>query len=128
MKIEHVAYMMAEPAATAAWYGQHLGLKVVRKMDVPPFTHFLGDDSGQIMLEIYNNTKVKVPDYASNDPLLLHLAFVSAAPKADRERLLKAGATIAADIVTTPDGDELLMMRDPWGFPIQFCKRTNRMI
>src|SRR5690349_6952281 len=120
MKIEHVAYMMPEPAKAAAWYGQHLGLKIVRKMDVSPFTHFLGDGSGQIMLEIYNNPKAKVPDYAQVDPLLLHLAFVSADPKADRERMLKAGATIAADIVTTPDGDDLLMMRDPWGFAIQF--------
>jgi glyoxylase I family protein len=128
MKIEHVAYMYPRPAETAAWYVEHLGFKVVRKMDAQPFMHFIADSTGKVMIEIYNNPVAKILDYANMPALQLHLAFVSADPKADRDRLIKAGATLLDDLVTTPAGDELIMLRDPWGFAIQLCKRANPMV
>lgn len=127
MKIEHVAYMYGNPAEVAQWYVKHLGFRVVRKMEHSPFTHFIADSAG-MMVEIYNNPAAAVLDYASLAPLQLHLAFVSAEPKADRDRLVKAGAKVHTDSVITPDGDELIMLRDPWGFAIQLCKRAKPMV
>jgi uncharacterized glyoxalase superfamily protein PhnB len=61
--------------------------------------------------------------------MLLHLAFASDDDmQAQRARLLAAGATPAGDISTTPAGDQLAMLRDPWGFAIQLAKRRQPML
>ena len=127
MKLEHFAINVKDPVAMASWYTENMGLEIVRKMDGAHFTHFLGDKSGKILVEIYNNPSDKVPDYKTMDPLLLHVAFVSTDPETDKTRLLAAGATFVED-VKLPDGSLLVMMRDPWGLAIQLCKRGNPMI
>ncbi len=128
MKIEHFAVQVLEPVAMADWYVKHLGFRIARAEGEPSHGRFLKDDSGTVMLEIYRNPKVSVPNYASADPLLLHLAFVSQAPATDRDRLVKAGATLVADITMSPLGDQLLMLRDPWGVALQFVKRASPML
>jgi catechol 2,3-dioxygenase-like lactoylglutathione lyase family enzyme len=127
MKIEHFAFNVDEPLKMCDWYVEHLGLTVVRKQEEAPFTVFLADSSRNVMIEIYKNPPEEVPDYKSMNPLLLHLAFVSKDPAIDKERLLKAGATLASD-EKLENGSHLVMLRDPWGFSIQFCKRAKNMI
>lgn len=122
MKLEHVAFNSAAPKEIAAWYAKNLGMEIVYQRDTAPFTHFLADDSGQITIEFYLNPPDRVPDYASMDPLLLHLAFVSNDPTLDKDRLVAAGATFYSD-QTNPEGTRLVMLRDPWGLPLQLCKR-----
>lgn len=127
MKIEHFAINVKDPVAMAQWYEENIGLEVLRKMDEAPHTHFIGDKSGAIMIEIYNNPVDQVPDYPNMDPLLVHLAFVSIDPDTDKKRLIKAGASYV-ESVDLPDGSKLVMMRDPWGLAIQLCKRGVPMI
>jgi catechol 2,3-dioxygenase-like lactoylglutathione lyase family enzyme len=122
MKIEHIAYNVADPVAVAAWYGTHLGLRIVRHIPQSAQTHFLSDGSGSI-LEIYCNPPDAVPDYRSMNPLLFHLAFASTDPVADQVRLTTAGANFHSE-VKLPDGTHLVMMRDPWGLAIQLCRRA----
>jgi glyoxylase I family protein len=128
MKIEHMAYMMADPAAAADWYCKNLGFRVVRSMQGYPWMHFLVDSSGSVMIEIYKRKEVPVPDYNSMDPLLLHLAFVCTDVKGTVRKLATAGAKLLGEITNTPDGDELAMLRDPWGFAIQLARRGKPML
>ncbi len=128
MKIEHVAYQMPEPRAAAEWYSRHLGMKIVRADDESPFMHFLADESGKVLIEIYNNPIAPSHDYPSEHPLMLHLAFVSQDVEGDADRLVQAGAIMEGQISTTPAGDKLAMLRDPWGFCIQLCKRAESML
>jgi len=127
MKIEHIAFNVADPRGVAAWYEENLGMKVVRRKDVPPYMHFLADESGTILLEIYNKPPDQVPDYGSMDPLVFHLALVSDDPDADKERLIQAGARLV-DEMHTDAGDHLVMVRDPWGHALQLCKRDKSML
>ena len=127
MKIEHIGLQVPEPVAAAEWYVKHLGLRIVRRTGPPTHTHFLADDSGQTLIEIYNNPKAGVPDYPAMDPLILHLAVRAEDVKAARAKLLAAGATAVGDITVTDAGDELAMLRDPWGFPIQLARRKTPM-
>lgn len=127
MKLEHVALNVQDPPAVAAWYGRHLGLTPVRAMDEPPYTHFLADDGGTVLLEIYTNPADAVPPYASMDPLLLHVAFVSEDPVGDRDRLVAAGASLVSE-QRLGDGTHLVMLRDPWGLALQLCKRSAPML
>jgi catechol 2,3-dioxygenase-like lactoylglutathione lyase family enzyme len=127
MRIEHLALNVADPVAMAAWYGEHLGLKIVRRIAEAPYTHFLADSTGTMLLEIYNNPPDQVPPYAEMDPLLLHVAFISENPAVDKAALLAAGATLVDD-QHFDDGSHLVMLRDPWGLAIQLCKRGVPML
>jgi len=128
MKIEHFAYQTQNPVAVAQWYVAQLGCQVKRASGPPGHAHFLADSAGSVMLEIYNNPRIQTPAYRDMDPLLLHLAFVSDNPSGDRDRLVAAGATIADDLGTTPAGDVIVMLRDPWGFAIQLVQRAKPML
>jgi catechol 2,3-dioxygenase-like lactoylglutathione lyase family enzyme len=127
MKIEHAAWQVADPVAAADWYCEHLGMKVVRAGGPPANGRFLADATGRVLLEIYNNPAVDVPDYAKLNPLHLHLAFVVDDVTATRDRLVAAGATVHEDVKTIESGDQLLMLRDPWGFALQVLKRAEAM-
>lgn len=126
MKIEHMALNVADPVGMAAWYCQHLGMRVVRHSTGPSKAHFIADE-GATILEIYCNPPDKVPDYRSMDPLQFHLAFHSADPVADSRRLQAAGASFVSESVLE-DGSQLAMLRDPWGVPLQLCKRAKALL
>jgi catechol 2,3-dioxygenase-like lactoylglutathione lyase family enzyme len=128
VKIEHAAYQVEDPVAAADWYVKHLGMVLKRAHKDRPFVRFLADDAGAVMLEFYNHPKIPVPNYRAQDPLVVHLAFKADDLTATRDRLIAAGATLDTDTITTIDGDELIMLRDPWGFPLQLAKRVNPMI
>jgi catechol 2,3-dioxygenase-like lactoylglutathione lyase family enzyme len=128
MKIEHTAYQVADPVSVARWYVQHLGLTVKRSQAEAPFMHFLADDGDSVMLEFYNNPAVAVPDYRELHPIVFHLAFTTDDVAGTRKRLLAAGAAPEGEVTTTALGDEMAMLRDPWGLPLQLLKRRQPMI
>jgi uncharacterized glyoxalase superfamily protein PhnB len=128
LSVEHVAWQAQDPVAVADWYVKHLGFRIVRRNDDPARTHFIADASGKCVVEIYNNPAASVLDYRTMHFLQLHLAFQVADPTATRDQLLEAGCTIAEDVRTTPAGDILCMLRDPFGFAIQLCKRSKPMM
>ncbi len=128
MQIEHIAWQAKDPVALAAWYTEHMGFVVARRGKGPTLAHFLADSSGHVIIEVYNNPAAPIPDYPSMPPQVLHLAFAVADVKETRDRLVQAGATVAEDFSITHAGDELAMLRDPWGFPLQLVKRAVRML
>src|SRR5437868_5312272 len=127
MRVEHVALQVADPAAMAAWYAKHLGFRVERASDESVVARFIVDVSGAVMLEVYRNPKLPVPNYLSMDPALLHVAFVCEELPAAAARLSAAGASLVRGPETLGD-DEIAMLRDPWGLALQLVKRKRPMI
>ena len=127
MKIEHTAFNVEEPVLMARWYVEHLGLKIKRRTTDSPYAHFMADDSGTVMIEIYGNKDAPLPDYRNMNPAELHLAFVSDNVAGDTARLAAAGATIVADVHQLGD-DTFAMLRDPWGLPVQLVQRAKPML
>jgi uncharacterized glyoxalase superfamily protein PhnB len=128
MRIEHFALQVPDPVAMADWYVQHLGCSIARSGGEPVHARFILEGSGSVMMEIYRNPCVAVPDYNAIAPLLFHLAFLSNKPALDRDRLVKAGARVAEDLTTTPAGDQIVTLRDPWGISLQLVKRALPML
>ncbi len=64
MKLEQFALNVKKPLAMTQWYVDNLGMQVVRQQEQSPYTTFLADDSGQIMIEIYNHPAASIPDYS----------------------------------------------------------------
>jgi predicted enzyme related to lactoylglutathione lyase len=55
---------------------------------------------------------------------VFHFAVVAADARAECRRLEKAGARLFLE-EPQPDGSMLIMMRDPWGVPVQLCQRAK---
>ncbi|MBC7366105.1 MAG: VOC family protein [Undibacterium sp.] len=124
MKFEHFALNVPDPRAMAAWYVDHVGFTIARRRDDAPFTHFLADDTGRVTIELYHSPAAVVPDYAAAHPLCFHFALHTTAARAEHARLVAAGATLFLE-ESLPDGSLLIMLRDPWGIPLQLCQRTR---
>jgi glyoxylase I family protein len=128
IRLEHVAINVENPVEMAKWYCENLGMKIVREGPAPVNMRFISDAGVNMMLEIYHNPPDAVPDYASMDPLMLHIAFMVDDVKSTCRKLVSAGATVASEVTITDSGDEIAMLRDPWGIPIQIIKRANPML
>jgi catechol 2,3-dioxygenase-like lactoylglutathione lyase family enzyme len=124
MKFEHFALNVPDARAMSFWYVDHLGMEILRSKEEPPYTKFLGDETGRVFVEFYTNPAVPIPDYAVLPPLNFHIGFAADDARATQTRLESAGASLYRE-ETLPDGTCLVMMRDPWGVPLQFCQRTN---
>jgi catechol 2,3-dioxygenase-like lactoylglutathione lyase family enzyme len=124
MKFEHFALNVPDARAMSRWYVDHVGFKIVRRREEPPYTHFLSDETGRIVVELYTNLTQAFLDFAATHPLLFHFAVVATDARSDRQRLEKAGASLLTEEVL-PDGSVLVMLRDPWGVPLQLCQRTT---
>lgn len=124
MKFEHLAINVPDAAAMAHWYVEQCGMQIIRELERPPFTHFLTDSSGRTVLELYSNPAAPMPDYATQHPLCLHIAFATDDIISVKERLIAAGATVYSDD-HLDDGTHLMMLRDPWGVAFQLCRRST---
>jgi glyoxylase I family protein len=127
MNIEHIALNVSDPVALADWYVRHLGMRVVRQVDGPPFTRFIADTADRVVLEAYHQD-APVPDYGAQHHFVFHIAFVTGDVAAERARLLAAGATSVTEITRSADGDVMTFLRDPWGIVIQLVRRGRPLM
>ena len=128
LKFEHFGVNIADPVAVAEWYCENLGMKIVRQGEGPVYMHFLADSTGRVVIELYSSPPELVPDYPNQHTQVLHMAFATGDMDGTIERLKVAGATLEGAPGTTPAGDALAMMRDPWGFALQLTQRAEPMI
>ena len=124
-RFEHVAINVTDPVAMADWYSENLGMKIMLKSGT---ARFVSDAGENMMFELYNNSSAPIPDYASQDKLVLHFAFSVDDINETCEKLVQAGAKWDQEITSTDSGDKIAVLRDPWGVAIQFVKRAKPML
>ena len=127
MTFEHFALNVPKPVEMGQWYVDNCEMKIVRSAENYPYTRFLTNKAGKVMLEIYSNTTARIPDYEKQNPLEFHFALSVADPVAVKDKLISSGATFVEEI-KMDDGSHLFMLRDPFGIPLQLCKRGKPMI
>ena len=125
MIFEHFAINVTDIDARIAWYVAHLELEVVSAQKEPPFMNFLADSGGRVIMELYNRPDAEITDFGKQHQLTFHVAFVSENAQGDKERLVGEGASYVEE-VKKDDGSHLVMLRDPWGMPLQLCQRTKK--
>lgn len=123
MIFEHFALNVPDVDKVVSWYTSQLGLKVVRQQKEAPFMTFLADSNDRVVVEIYYRPDETITDFTSQHPLTFHVAFVSENAEADKVRLIAEGASLFEE-VNLEDGSHLVMLRDPWGMPLQLCQRA----
>ncbi|RAJ11556.1 VOC family protein [Arenibacter echinorum] len=124
MVFEHIALNVKNIKDIKDWYVANVGLKVVSEQTEAPFMTFFADSSGRVILELYYRSDEEITDFKTKHPLTFHMAFVSQNAVTDKIRLLDKGASFVEEI-TKEDGSHLVMLRDPWGMPLQLCQRTK---
>lgn len=127
VKFEHAAINVPDVKAAAQWYVDNLEMRIVIAGQAAPYMTFIADSAGS-MIELYTRTDIALPDYSAIDHSNLHFAFAVEDMEATRDALVVSGATVVGQINTTPAGDQLLFLRDPWQVPIQIVKRKKPMI
>jgi len=125
MIFEHFAINVNKVDAVVKWYVSHLGLKVVSQQKELPFMTFLADSGDRVIMELYQRADAMMTNFTIQHQLTFHLAFVSENAQKDRDRLEVAGATFIEE-VRKEDGSHLVMLRDPWGMPLQLCERVQK--
>jgi catechol 2,3-dioxygenase-like lactoylglutathione lyase family enzyme len=128
MEIEHVAINVEKPNEMVQWYVTHLGMRIARAHHDANQTHFVADSANRVVIEVYNNPLSPMPDYRGMNPLMFHIAFATGDIAGERERLIAAGAAPEGSINTTPAGDQLAFLRDPWGVPLQLVQRAKPLL
>ena len=128
IRLEHIALNVKDPAAMARWYSENLRMKIIRKGPPPINGRFVSDEQENMMLELYTNPAGAIPDYRSMNPFVFHICFMVDDVEGICRELVAAGATLVTETATTEDGDEIAMLRDPWGVPIQFLRRAEPML
>jgi glyoxylase I family protein len=127
MTFEHFALNVSKPIEMSQWYVENCEMKIVKSIEDYPYTKFLTDKAGKVMFEIYSNTSAKIPDYEKQNPLEFHFALKVDNPIEVKDKLISAGAKFVEEI-KMDDGSHLIMLRDPFGIPLQLCKRGTPMI
>ena len=129
MLIEHLAFVVKDPEAVCKWYCSHLGLRELRRGGGGDI--FVCDEEGSTILQLEDARLVSededIADHANRDARQLHLAFCTEDVIGECERLEAAGAVKEGDALVTEDGDEMVLMRDPWGLPFQLVNRKEKM-
>ncbi len=124
MVFEHIALNVKNVEDIKEWYVANVGLKVVSEQSQAPFMTFLEDSTGRVILELYHRPEEEITNFKTKHPLSFHMAFVSQNAEKDKTRLLDKGASFVEEI-TKEDGSHLVMLRDPWGMPLQLCHRAK---
>ena len=127
IQFEHYALNMNKPHEMAQWYVETLECQIVSQMETAPFTVFLADGNGRVFWEIYRNPQAPFSSVCHCDPLEYHLAFAVDDPQSWKTKILDAGGSYVT-AVESDSGSLLMMMRDPWGIPLQLCKRVPPML
>ncbi len=125
---EHVALNVPDSRAKAKWFVEHLGMVVVRDGKAPSYGMFVADAGRNMMMELYQDAEYPAIDFTTVNYNSTHLAFMVGDIESAKAQLTAAGATVAEDILKTPGGDFVLMLRDPWGMPLQLVKRVASMV
>ncbi len=125
MIFEHFAINVNNVDAVVKWYVSHLGLKVVNQQKELPFMTFLADSSDRVIMELYQRADAMMTNFAIQHQLTFHVAFVSENAQKDSDRLQAEGATFIEEVYKE-DGSHLVMLRDPWGMPLQLCERSQK--
>jgi uncharacterized glyoxalase superfamily protein PhnB len=128
LRPDHLELNVSDTHEKAKWYVKNLNFKIISQSDGPSHNMLISDADENMMLELNQDSNSPMLEFEKIDYNSFHLAFSVDDIVLIKEKLISAGAKLAEDIKKTANGDQVLMLRDPWGQPIQFVKRVKSML
>ncbi len=127
-RLEHIAFNVENPDEMAAWYTRNLRMVIKLSLNSPKKVRFIADRGDNIMFELYRDPDRPFYNFEQLDPLTFHIAFSVKEIDSIRDRLKDAGAVVVSPISTTTLGDQICMLRDPWGVSLQIIQRKTPIL
>jgi uncharacterized glyoxalase superfamily protein PhnB len=127
-RLEHFELNIPDPPGMVKWYVQNLEMNVMRQGGPPVYGSFVADAGGNMMMELQRNDAHPVLDSSTLQHLSVHVAFLVGNVRATRDSLIEAGASLVEQMRETGGGDQILVLRDPWGLPIQIIRRSAPLL
>ena len=123
-EIEHIGISVKEPVKMANWYQETLGFDIkFSAEDGEKAVAFITDGGGRAMLELGKLPGVLPLAEGLSHHLQLHIALKSDDPDKDAEFLVSKGARFIEKCPITRQGENLIVLSDPWGNTLQLAKR-----
>ncbi len=125
-EIEHIGICVEKPIEMANWYRETLGFNIVFSgEDEEKGVAFLTDGNGRVMLELGKLPGVLPLTRGLSHHLQFHIALRSDDPEKDADYLVSKGAEFIENCPVRLPGDNLVVLRDPWGNTLQLAKRSG---
>jgi catechol-2,3-dioxygenase len=123
-EIEHIGICVEKPIEMANWYHETLGFNIkFSAEEEEKAVAFLTDASDEVMLELGKLPDVPPLTNGLSHHLQFHIALSSVDPDKDADFLMSKGATFIEKCPIKRPGENLIVLRDPWGNTIQLVKR-----
>ena len=127
--INHVHIRSADPHASAAWYEEYFGAKVLSAREVMPGTITISMDAGGPVRLNISSKPEGTPDEPAVADLnrlgLEHFGFVVDDIDADMARMDAAGIRIVLPITEVPGGGRLSYIEGPDNVLIELVQRRD---
>ena len=127
--INHVHIRASDPHASAAWYEQHFGAKILGAREVMPGTITVSMEvDGPVRLNISSQKEGSPQDRSAaelNRLGLEHFGFVVDDIDSDMDRLAAAGIRVVLPITEVPGGGRLSYIEGPDDVLIELVQRRD---
>ena len=127
--INHVHIRAADPHASAAWYEQHFGAKILSAREVMPGTITISMDAGGPVRLNISSKPQDTPDHKATAELnrlgLEHFGFDVDDIDADMAKLQAAGVRVVLPITEVIGGGRLSYIEGPDNVLIELVQRRT---
>jgi len=135
VRFEHFAYNTPDQKIAALWYVEFMDLNIPWSKDIDTTKNnyrnyrvpYVGDAGRNMSLELFGKTDVP-QTFAQMKHDEVHLGYLVDEPEKLAKRMVYGGAKIVSDIKKEKNGDIMIDMIDPYGFPIRLIKRVKPIL
>jgi catechol 2,3-dioxygenase-like lactoylglutathione lyase family enzyme len=125
-EIEHIGIIVERPVEMGNWYRDVLGFNIkFSGEDETKGAAFITDANNKVMLEFGKVPNVTPLCKKIDHCLQLHIALKSDDPDKEAEYLISKGAKFVEKCQIVKPGENIIVLRDPWGNSIQLAKRPQ---
>lgn len=135
IRFEHLAFNTPDQKVSALWFVEFMNLRIPWSKDIDTANRnyrnyrvpYVGDDSKSMSLELFGKKEVETT-FAKMKHDECHIAFASEEPEMMAKQMIYGGAMMIGSARKNADGDLVVDMVDPTGFPIRLIKRQNPIL
>ncbi|MBE0654100.1 MAG: VOC family protein [Bacteroidales bacterium] len=135
IRFEHFAYNTPDQRSAALWLVEFMDLNIPWSKDIDTLNNnfrnyrvpYVGDAARSMSLELFGKKEVDMT-FAKMSHQECHIAFTTDDPEKLAKRMVYGGAKITGGIQKSANGDVIIDLRDPSGFPIRLIKRSKAIL
>ena len=136
IRFEHFAYNTPNQMITALWMVEFMDLNIPWSKDIDTTKNimyrnyrvpYVGDAARSMSLELFGKKEVE-NTFAKMKHDEVHVAYLTTEPEKLAKRMVYGGAKIVTELKKSSNGDLIIDLVDPSGFPIRLIKRIRPIL